>query len=127
MRREFVWDYCSCPRLGSGEARSRPLSGRSLDLNRAHQSLAACADGGYQPCLGVLGVPLITVPDSHQCMASGRIELRRNLGRLGGARRWVAHGTRRRLLASWRHDVPMRKMQCFYKGRLAHSSLLYRA
>jgi hypothetical protein len=26
-----------------------------------------CAEGGYQPCLGVLGVPLITVPDiSHQ-------------------------------------------------------------
>jgi hypothetical protein len=25
---------------------------------------AACADGDYQPCLGVLGVPLITVPDS---------------------------------------------------------------
>jgi hypothetical protein len=23
----------------------------------------ACADGGYQPCLGVLGVPLITVRD----------------------------------------------------------------
>jgi hypothetical protein len=38
-RREFVWDYCSCPRLGSGEARSRPLSRRSLDLNCAHQSL----------------------------------------------------------------------------------------
>jgi hypothetical protein len=31
--------YCSRPRLGSGEARSRPLSRRSLDLNRAHQSL----------------------------------------------------------------------------------------
>jgi ribonuclease HI len=25
---------------------------------------AACADGGYQSCLGVLGVPLITVPDT---------------------------------------------------------------
>jgi hypothetical protein len=24
----------------------------------------ACADGGYQPCLGVLGVPLIMVPDT---------------------------------------------------------------
>jgi hypothetical protein len=32
-------EYCSCPRLGSGEARSRPLSGRSFDLNHAHQSL----------------------------------------------------------------------------------------
>jgi hypothetical protein len=38
-RRKFVWDYCSRPRLGSGGARSRPLSRRSLDLNRAHQSL----------------------------------------------------------------------------------------
>jgi hypothetical protein len=38
-RREFVWDYCSRPRLGSGEARSRPLSRRNLDLNRAHQPL----------------------------------------------------------------------------------------
>jgi hypothetical protein len=50
--------------LGSGKARSRPLGGRSLDPNRAHQSLAARADGGYLPCLGVLGVPLITVPDN---------------------------------------------------------------
>jgi hypothetical protein len=29
----------SRPRLGSGEARSRPLGRRSLDLNHAHQSL----------------------------------------------------------------------------------------
>jgi hypothetical protein len=39
------------------------LSGRSLDLNCAHQAFAACADGDYQPSLGVLGVPLIMVPD----------------------------------------------------------------
>jgi hypothetical protein len=39
VRREFVWDYYSRPRLGSGEARSHPLSRRCLDLNRAHQSL----------------------------------------------------------------------------------------
>jgi hypothetical protein len=38
-RREFAWDYCSCSRLGSGKARLRPLSRRSLDLNCAHQSL----------------------------------------------------------------------------------------
>jgi hypothetical protein len=38
-RREFVCDYCSRPRLGSGGARSPPLSRRSLDLNCAHQSL----------------------------------------------------------------------------------------
>jgi hypothetical protein len=39
VRREFAWDYSSRPRLGSGEARLRPLSRRSLDLNCAHQSL----------------------------------------------------------------------------------------
>jgi hypothetical protein len=39
VRREFAWDYCSRPRLGSGEARLRPLSRRSLDLNCAHQPL----------------------------------------------------------------------------------------
>jgi hypothetical protein len=27
-----------------------------------------CAEGGYQPCLGVLGVPLITVPDREQIL-----------------------------------------------------------
>jgi hypothetical protein len=63
VRREFAWVYYSCPRLGSGEERSCPLSGRSLDLNCAHQGFAACADGDYQPSLGVLGVPLIMVPD----------------------------------------------------------------
>jgi hypothetical protein len=47
-----------------GEARSCPLSGRSLDLNCAHQAFAACADGDYQPSLGVLGVPLIMVADT---------------------------------------------------------------
>jgi hypothetical protein len=40
------------------------LSGRSFDLYCAHQAFAACADGGYQPSLGVLGVPLIMVPDN---------------------------------------------------------------
>jgi hypothetical protein len=38
-RRNFVRDYSSRPRLSSGEARSRPLGRRSLDLNRAYQSL----------------------------------------------------------------------------------------
>jgi hypothetical protein len=65
VRRESAWVYCSCPRLGSGEARLCPLSGRSLDLNCAHQAFAACADGDYQPSLGVLGVPLIMVPDTN--------------------------------------------------------------
>jgi hypothetical protein len=69
VRRESDWVYCSCPRLGSGEARLCPLSGRSLDLNCAHQAFAACADGDYQPSLGVLGVPLIMVPD-RECLGS---------------------------------------------------------
>jgi hypothetical protein len=41
------------------------LSGRGLDLNCAHQAFAAYADGVYQPSLGVLGVPLIMVPDTY--------------------------------------------------------------
>jgi hypothetical protein len=40
------------------------LSGRSFDLYCAHQAFATCVDGGYQPSLGVLGVPLIMVPDN---------------------------------------------------------------
>jgi hypothetical protein len=30
--------------------------------------LQLCADGGYQLRLGVLGVPLIMVPDIHHCV-----------------------------------------------------------
>jgi hypothetical protein len=55
---------CPCPRLGSGEARSCPLSGPSLDLIAPIRPLQLCADGGYQLRLGVLGVPLIMVPDN---------------------------------------------------------------
>jgi hypothetical protein len=40
-RRESSGVSCLCPRLGSGEARSCPLSGLSLDLNRTHQAFAA--------------------------------------------------------------------------------------
>jgi hypothetical protein len=40
-RRESSGVGCLCPRLGSGETRSCPLSGLSLDLNRAHQAFAA--------------------------------------------------------------------------------------
>jgi hypothetical protein len=54
-----------CPRLGSGEARSSPLSGPSLDLIAPIRPLQLCADGGYQLRLGVLGVPLIMVPDKY--------------------------------------------------------------
>jgi hypothetical protein len=34
-----------------------------------------CADGGYQPCLGVLGVPLITVPDNSPRASKGVLVL----------------------------------------------------
>jgi hypothetical protein len=40
-RRESSGVGCLCPRLGSGEARSCPLGGLSLDLNRTHQAFAA--------------------------------------------------------------------------------------
>jgi hypothetical protein len=83
----------ACPSWASSELRARPLLeealgrgvnspgllfppeaelGRgeiaSLEYTKPWPELrpsvsAACADGGYQPCLGVLGVPLITVPD----------------------------------------------------------------
>jgi hypothetical protein len=32
--------------------------------------LQLCADGGYQPSLGVLGVPLIIVPDKYYILLS---------------------------------------------------------
>jgi hypothetical protein len=54
-----------CPRLGSGEARSCPLSGPILDLIAPIRPLQLCANGGYQLRLGVLRVPLIMVPDIH--------------------------------------------------------------
>jgi hypothetical protein len=62
-RRKSSGVGCPCPRLGSGEARSCPLSGPSLDLIAPIRPLQLCADGGYQLRLGVLGVPLIMVPD----------------------------------------------------------------
>jgi hypothetical protein len=55
---------CPCPRLGSGEARSCPLSGPILGVIAPIRPLQLCADGGYQLRLGVLRVPLIMVPDS---------------------------------------------------------------
>jgi hypothetical protein len=41
------------------------LSGPSLDLIAPIRPLQLCADGGYQLRLGVLGVPLIMVPDNN--------------------------------------------------------------
>jgi hypothetical protein len=55
---------CHWPRLGSGEARSCPLSGPILDLIAPIRPLQLCADGGYQLRSGVLRVPLIMVPDT---------------------------------------------------------------
>jgi hypothetical protein len=70
-RRESSGVGCPCPRLGSGEARSCPLSGLSLDLIAPIRPLQLCADGGYQLRLGVLGVPLIMVPDSSPRASKG--------------------------------------------------------
>jgi hypothetical protein len=64
VRRESSGVGCPCPRLDSGKARSCPLSGPSLDLIAPIRPLQLCADGGYQMRLGVLGVPLIMVPDN---------------------------------------------------------------
>jgi hypothetical protein len=55
--------------------RSRPLGRRSLDLNHAHQFLWFCSEGVYQPCLGVLGVPLITVPGTYGVTSLARYDL----------------------------------------------------
>jgi hypothetical protein len=62
-RRKSSGVGCPCPRLGSGEARSCPLSGPILDLIAPIRPLQLCADGGYHLRLGVLRVPLIMVPD----------------------------------------------------------------
>jgi hypothetical protein len=56
-RRESSGVGCPCPRLGSGEARSCPLSGPSLGLITPIRPLQLYADGGYQLRLGVLGYP----------------------------------------------------------------------
>jgi hypothetical protein len=64
-RRKSSGVGCPCPRLGSGEARSCPLSVPILDLIAPIRPLQLCADEGYQLRLGVLRVPLIMVPDKH--------------------------------------------------------------
>jgi hypothetical protein len=68
-RRKSSGVGCPCPRLGSGEARSCPLSGPILDLIAPIRPLQLCADGGYQLRLGVLRVPLIMVPDTRRSMS----------------------------------------------------------
>jgi hypothetical protein len=47
------------------------LEGPSLDLIAPIRSLQLCADGGYQLRLGVLGVPLIMVPDTFRLLRLG--------------------------------------------------------
>jgi hypothetical protein len=54
-RRESTEVGCHCPRLGSGEARSCPLSGPSLDLNRAHQAFEALCWWGLPAKIRSLG------------------------------------------------------------------------
>jgi hypothetical protein len=49
--------------LGRGEIASLEYTKPWPELRPS--LFAACADGDYQPCLGVLGVPLITVPDKY--------------------------------------------------------------
>jgi hypothetical protein len=80
-RRKSSGVGCPCPRLGSGEARSCPLSGPILDLIAPIRPLQLCADGGYQLILGVLRVPLIMVPDS-RCAVNGARCMRLALPRL---------------------------------------------
>jgi hypothetical protein len=46
------------------------LSGPSLDLIAPIRPLQLCADGGYQLRLGILGVPLIMVPDTRYMLPS---------------------------------------------------------
>jgi hypothetical protein len=59
------------------------LSGPSLDLIEPIRPLQLCADGGYQLRLGVLGVPLIMVPDKYLVgiFKSGKIKKKRKRGR----------------------------------------------
>jgi hypothetical protein len=47
----------------------RPLVDEALTLNRAYQALWFVLKDVLQPCLGVLGVPLIMVPDTHRVAA----------------------------------------------------------
>jgi hypothetical protein len=60
-------------RLGRGEIASLEYTKPWPELRPSVS--AACADGDYQPCLGVLGVPLITVPDSSPRASKGVLVL----------------------------------------------------
>jgi hypothetical protein len=62
-----------------GQARARrdrvPLVDGALTCNAPIRPLQLCADGDYQPSLGVLGVPLIMVPDSSPRASKGVLVL----------------------------------------------------
>jgi hypothetical protein len=65
-RRESSGVGRPCPRLGSGEARSCPLSGPSLDLNRTHQAFAALCWWGLPAEIRSLGSTLNYGPRQSQ-------------------------------------------------------------
>jgi hypothetical protein len=52
------------PARGQAQTR-RDRVPKASTLNRANRSFMACSEDVFQPCLGVLGVPLIMVPDKH--------------------------------------------------------------
>jgi hypothetical protein len=62
-RRESIRNYCSCLRPSSGETRSRPLIDEAFNFELCLPVFTVCFEDVFQPCLGVLGVALITVPD----------------------------------------------------------------
>jgi hypothetical protein len=46
--------------------RSRPSGGVALTWTTLYQPRMVCSEDVFWPCLGVLGVPLITVPDTNR-------------------------------------------------------------
>jgi hypothetical protein len=68
------------------------VSGPCLDLIALIRPLQLCADGGYQLKLGVLGVPLIMVPDKNRgtnFSLSNQTWPRTNSNRLKLAKRFI--------------------------------------
>jgi hypothetical protein len=51
--------------------RSRPSGGVALTWTALYQPRMVCSEDVFWPCLGVLGVPLITVPDSSPRASKG--------------------------------------------------------
>jgi hypothetical protein len=61
VSREFVRDYCCCPRLGSGETGSRPLVDKAFNSDPC---LPVFLKMFSSHVLGLSRVPLIMVPDT---------------------------------------------------------------